>query len=232
MRRRWLLLAAMLPFALPARAQVPSLVAGENVYGEAARQIAGPGWAVTSILSNPNQDPHLFEASPSVARALSAARIVVSNGAGYDPWMAKLLRGLAPPGAREPSWWRDLLHRRPGSNPHLWYDPACMPAYAARARRRSSPRPTRRTGRSTRHGIAEFLATLQPLQARIAALAAKFRGVPVTATEPVFGPMASALGLVDAQRAVPARRDERHRTLAPPTLRRSKPICGSTASAC
>ena len=60
-------------------------------YADVAEQIAGPHATVTSILRNSDQDPHLFEASPSVARALFAARIVVYNGLGYDPWVAKLL---------------------------------------------------------------------------------------------------------------------------------------------
>jgi len=66
-------------------------VAAENFYGDVAQQVAGPGATVSSILSNPDQDPHLFEASPLVARSLSAAAIVIYNGADYDPWMTKLL---------------------------------------------------------------------------------------------------------------------------------------------
>ncbi len=68
-----------------------SIVAAENFYGDVAQQLAGPSAKVTSILSNPDEDPHLFEASPSVARALAAATIAVYNGVDYDPWMAKLL---------------------------------------------------------------------------------------------------------------------------------------------
>ncbi|MBV9654568.1 MAG: zinc ABC transporter substrate-binding protein, partial [Acetobacteraceae bacterium] len=67
------------------------VVAAENFYADVARQVAGPGAAVASILSNPDQDPHAFEASPSVARAFAASRIAVVNGAGYDPWATKLL---------------------------------------------------------------------------------------------------------------------------------------------
>lgn len=43
--------------------------------------------------------------------------------------------------------------------------------------------------------LAQFLGSLKPLQEKIAALRAKFAGAPVTATEPVFGYMAAALGL-------------------------------------
>ena len=91
--------------------------------------IAGTDARVTSILSNPDQDPHLFEASPSVARLLSAATIVVYNGADYDPWMAKLLAATRSPD-RSVIVVADLVHRKAGDNPHLWYDPPTMPAFA------------------------------------------------------------------------------------------------------
>jgi ABC-type Zn uptake system ZnuABC Zn-binding protein ZnuA len=72
-------------------AQPISIVAAENFYGDVAKQIGGNSVKVTSILTNPDQDPHLFEASPSVARSLAGAKIVVYNGIDYDPWMEKLL---------------------------------------------------------------------------------------------------------------------------------------------
>ncbi|WP_062790306.1 metal ABC transporter solute-binding protein, Zn/Mn family [Aquitalea pelogenes] len=70
-----------------ASGQPINVVAGENFYGDIAQQIGGKHVHVTSILSNPDQDPHLFEASASTAKALSAARLVVYNGIDYDPWM-------------------------------------------------------------------------------------------------------------------------------------------------
>ena len=75
-----------------------SIVAAENIYGDVAEAIAGDRATVHSILSNPNTDPHFFEASPSVARALAGADIVVINGEGYDPWMQALLGASAHPG--------------------------------------------------------------------------------------------------------------------------------------
>src|SRR5260221_518041 len=72
-----------------AHAEPITLVAAESVYGSIAREIGGPDVAVTSVLSNPNQDPHEFEASASTARRIADARIVIYNGADYDPWMAK-----------------------------------------------------------------------------------------------------------------------------------------------
>lgn len=169
------------------------IVAAENFYADVATQLAGPNAAVSSILRNPEQDPHLFEASPSVARDLAAASIAVSNGADYDPWMTKLL-GNTRAGRRTVIVVADLVHRKPGDNPHLWYDPATMPAYAkALDTVLAKQDPVHKADYEQR--LAAFLASLQPLNAKIAELRGKFNGQPVTATEPVFGYMATALGL-------------------------------------
>jgi zinc/manganese transport system substrate-binding protein len=193
---RYVLLALLLVAgAAPAGAQSPvRIVAAENFYGDLARQIAGPDAAVTSILSNPDDDPHLFEADPSTARALATAGVVIANGADYDPWVAKLL-AAAPAPHRRVIVAADLLHRAAGVNPHLWYDPATMPAVArALTVVLDSENPA---GRATYEAnLAHFLASLEPLTAKIAALRGRFAGQTVTATEPVFGYMANAVGLV------------------------------------
>jgi zinc/manganese transport system substrate-binding protein len=192
-----LCLAAAILLARPIMAQpgatTINIVAAENVYGDVAQQLAGPDAIVTSILSNPDQDPHLFEASPSVARSLSAAAIVVYNGADYDPWMAKLL-GATRSAERKVILVANLVHRKAGDNPHLWYDPATMPAYAkALAAALGERDPGHRADYERR--LQAFLTSLQPLDAKIAEVRTKFAGTPVTATESVFGYMAAALGL-------------------------------------
>jgi zinc/manganese transport system substrate-binding protein len=181
------------PLQTKAQAAPISIVAAENFYGDVAQQLAGPDAKVTSILSNPDEDPHLFEASPSVARALASAAIAVYNGVDYDPWMAKLL-GASPSGTRQTIVVADLVHKQAGSNPHLWYDPANMAAYAqALAASLAARDPAHKPDYDRR--LQSFLGSLQPLQDRVAALRAKYAGTPVTATEPVFGYMAAAIGL-------------------------------------
>jgi zinc/manganese transport system substrate-binding protein len=184
--------------AVPAWAQQGkppiAIVAAENFYGDVARQIAGPNATITSILSNPDDDPHLFEANPSTARALSAADIVVYNGAEYDPWVAKLL-AAAKSTHRRSIVAAAQTHRAAGVNPHLWYDPATMPAVArALTATLSAEDPANKTAYEQR--LATFLQSLQPIDAKIAAMRKQFAGTQVTATEPVFGYMATALGLV------------------------------------
>jgi zinc/manganese transport system substrate-binding protein len=185
-------------------AQPVSIVAAENFYGDVARQIAGDAARVTSVLSNPDQDPHLFEASPSVARSLSGAGIVVYNGLDYDPWMAKLLGASHAPGRKEIVV-ADLIGRKPGDNPHIWYDPATMAAYAeALTAALIAADPANRDGYIKRS--AAFTASLKPVEDKVADLKGRLSGTPATATEPVFGYMFGALGMnvrnMDFQRAV------------------------------
>lgn len=192
-RRALLCLSAAL---LPGRAGAAAglrIVAAENMYGDLASQIGGGFVSVRSILNNPNQDPHLFAASPAVAIALADADIVVVNGADYDPWMAGLL-------AAEPSRGRvvitvaDLLGRKPGDNPHFWYDPKTAPLLGRFLAQLLARRDPAHAAAYARNADA-LLASLKPISARIAAMRAEFAGTPVTATEPVYGLMAAALGL-------------------------------------
>jgi zinc/manganese transport system substrate-binding protein len=178
----------------PAAAPAPlPVVAAENFYGDLASQIGGTDVLVTSILSNPDEDPHLFEASPSVGRALSGARIVIYNGADYDPWMTKLLAATSAP-QRQVIIVADLLHRKAGDNPHLWYDPAAAPPAAkAFAVAAAAADPTHAADYDK--ALQAFLQSLQPMDAKIAEMRQHFAGTPVAATEPVFGYMAAALGL-------------------------------------
>jgi len=200
-----LIIVAALAAASPGQAAGPvKLVAAENFYGGIAQQIGGLQVEVTSVLNNPDQDPHLFETSPAVARQLADARIVVTNGAGYDPWMAKLLRATAKPD-RIVIVVADLVQAKPGANPHLWYDPATMTQVArAIAAALGKVDPDHASDHAAR--LDSTLKLLARVEARVKSLRTKWAGTPVTATEPVFGPMAQALGLkmrnADFQRAV------------------------------
>ncbi|MCP3724795.1 metal ABC transporter solute-binding protein [Paraburkholderia sp. CNPSo 3272] len=174
------------------------VVAAENFYGDVVKQIGGNYVDVTSILSNPDQDPHLFEASPKTARALQNARVVVYNGADYDPWMTKLLGATGSAGKsganRTTIVAADLVGKKAGDNPHLWYDPKTMPAVArAVSAALGAADPAHKSVYDA--NLATFLASLQPVDAKVAALRAHYHGQPVTATEPVFGYMSDAIGL-------------------------------------
>jgi len=178
------------------RAAAPTIaiVAAENFYGDVAAQIGGPDVTVISIMSNPGQDPHAFEASPATARALAAADLVIFNGADYDPWVNKLI-AVSPAAHRDTIVVADLMHKAAGDNPHLWYDPATMPALAAKLADAFAARDPAHAD-AYRQRLKSFLASLAPIDRDIAEIKAKYAGTPVTATEPVFGYMAQALGFV------------------------------------
>ncbi len=180
------------PALAPAAGPV-TIVAAENFYGDVAQQIGGADVKVTSILSNPDEDPHLFEASPSVGRAISGARIAVYSGIDYDPWMEKLL-AAAKSADRQVIVVADLGGHRSGDNPHIWYDVDTMLAFARTLTEKlDGINPASKAAYEQR--LEEFQRSMQPISAKIAALRKRLAGTPVTATEPVFGYMLNALGM-------------------------------------
>ena len=109
---------------------VINAIGAENEYANVLGQIGGRYVHVSSILNNPNTDPHTFESSPSVAAEVSAAQLIVQNGVGYDTFMNKI-ESASPNSSRKVIVVQNLLglpDRTP--NPHLWYDPKTMPAVA------------------------------------------------------------------------------------------------------
>jgi zinc/manganese transport system substrate-binding protein len=183
---------ATLPAARAAESKI-AVVAAENFYGDVAQQIGGDRISVTNVLRNPDQDPHLFEIAATTVRQVAGAQVVVYNGAAYDPWMDNILRVTPNPG-RTAIVAADVMHKKAGDNPHLWYDPPTMPAVAtAIADALSAADPTHKDEYAARLKI--FLASLAPLNEKIAAIRDKYAGVRVTASEPVFGYMAAALKL-------------------------------------
>ena len=190
---RLALVAAVTLLVTPALARPPvKVVAAENFYGDLARQIGGDHVEVTSILANPDDDPHLFETSPSTAKALAGADVVIANGADYDPWMAKLL-AASPKPDRVSIVAADLVGAKPGDNPHLWYEPKTFPAVAkalAAALAKADPA----DAKAFEANLAAFDKSLQPIVAAEDKIRVKHAGLEVTATEPVFGYMAQALG--------------------------------------
>ena len=181
-----------LGFAPPVHADNVKIVAAENFYGGVARQIAGSDASVKSILTNPNQDPHEFTTDAGTAKAVADADIVIYNGISYDPWMDRLLGAKGKPD-RVVINVADLIGAKDGDNPHIWYDPRTMPALADKLGDVIAPRvPMLRDW--VRMNVAAFKASMKPEVDKIAALKAATCGMNVTATEPVFGYMAGALG--------------------------------------
>ncbi len=170
-----------------------AVVAAENFYGDIARQIGGDRVAVTSIMNSPDQDPHLFETTPGIVRQIAGAQVAIFNGADYDPWMEKLLNA-APRAGRLTINVAALTRHKAGDNPHLWYDPLIM-IRVARLLNADFVKADRAHSKEYDARLAAFEASLKPVNDKIAAIRGKYAGVAVTASEPVFGYMAQALGL-------------------------------------
>ena len=176
-----------------AKASAIKIIAAENFYGDIASQIGGANVKVKSVLNNPSQDPHLFEASPSLARDLAEADLVILNGVDYDPWMEKLL-AATPSSKRKVIVAAEVAGRKAGDNPHLWYDFAVSKAVAkAVAENLSVALPAQ--AEYFRKQEVVFEQALGDLQGEVQKIAQAHGGTSVAATEPVFGYMLESMGL-------------------------------------
>jgi len=177
-----------------ARSSTLDVVAAENVYGDIASQIGGDHVAVTSILSDPNADPHLYEPGTRNGLAVATAKLVIQNGVGYDAFMQRL-EDAAPSSKRIVVTIADALrvHGR-DANPHLWYDVPRLDAIAgaiAAGLERADPA----NAAAYRKGLRRFDASLEPLRREVARIKRSFGGRPVAYTEPVPGYLVAAAGL-------------------------------------
>ena len=170
------------------------VVAAENFWGSIARQLAGNRASVTSVITNPDTDPHDYEPKPSDARTVASARYVIENGIGYDPWVQKLV-DANPDSGRKVLNVGKLVGIEAGGNPHQWYSPATVQHVIDRITADLASLDPRNAG-YYRAQKAKFEATgLQHYQGLIAEIKQKYAGTPVGATESIFAPLAEALGL-------------------------------------
>ncbi len=107
--------------------QTIQVVAGENFWGSLVGQMGGNLTSVLSIVSDPNADPHEYEANTSDAAAIANANFVIVNGVGYDDWALQLIASSDSPG-------QEVLNVGTlngvsvtggivTGNPHQWYNP-------------------------------------------------------------------------------------------------------------
>ena len=168
-------------------------VGAENEYADVIQQVGGKYVQVSAIMSNPNTDPHTFEASASVGRLINAAQLVVQNGLGYDTFM-NTIENAVPDSSRDVIVVQKLLGLPDSTpNPHLWYQPATMPAVAkAIAAGLASLQPAHAA--YFKANAAAFTASLAGWDAAMAAFKAKYPNTPVATTEPVADYLLQAVG--------------------------------------
>jgi zinc/manganese transport system substrate-binding protein len=170
------------------------VVAAENVWGSLAAQLGGSHAQVSSVIDNPNADPHDYEPTAADARLMAGAQLAIVNGVGYDTWAAHLI-AANPVSGRVVLTVGDVVGVPVGGNPHRWYFPPDVrtvldaitadytkldPADAAYFRQRHD------------HVIT---GSLKAYFDNVASIKAKYAGTPVGASESVITPLAEALGL-------------------------------------
>jgi zinc/manganese transport system substrate-binding protein len=177
-----------------ARPGALQVVAAENFWGNIAAQIGGDRVDVTSIISDPNTDPHLYESSANDAAAVAVADLVITNGLGYDEFMTKLLAGSgrADRGVVEAA--RVLGVSGPDANPHLWYDLPRVPQVAAAIEQSLAAQDPAHAAEYERN-LQSFNRSLSETDTVIAAIQRKYHGAPVAYTESVPAYLLAAAGL-------------------------------------
>lgn len=164
--------------------KVLNVVASTNFYGDVVKQLGGSHVSVTSILSDPNVDPHEFTSNVETAQKVFQADLVIKNGLGYDDWMDKLLSG-SPNSNRIVLTGGELANHPLPDNPHVWYGINNMPAIAQgiteALKKLDSADATAFTS-----NLATFKLSLAPLQQKIDDINAKYKGTPIALTETIY----------------------------------------------
>jgi zinc/manganese transport system substrate-binding protein len=177
-----------------ARAGRFQVVVAENFWGSIAAQLAGSKASVTSIIVNPNTDPHSYEPTARDARAIAGARMAIVNGIGYDNWAPKLL-SASPSSGRVVLTVGDVLGLKDGANPHQWYSPSSVRRIVAqivadfeRLGPADSAYFAQREHAFETHDLARYDELRRQIRARYA-------GVPVGYSESIFQPLGEDLHL-------------------------------------
>jgi zinc/manganese transport system substrate-binding protein len=175
------------------RGRVVSVVAAEDFWGSIASQLGGVHAHVVSIITNPTIDPHSYEPTTQDARTLAAARFVIENGIGYDPWVPKLLA------ADETSPLvlnvGDRLGVPDGGNPHRWYDPGDVQTVINQIVADYQRLDPADRGYFTAQQARFDTVALRPYDLAIAAIRSQYAGTPVGASESIFALLAPSLDL-------------------------------------
>jgi zinc/manganese transport system substrate-binding protein len=169
------------------------VVAGENFWGSLVSQIGGTHVNVTSIVTDPNADPHEYESSISNAQAVASACLVIVNGAGYDSWAQRLISASGNQHLTVLNV-QELLHASPDANPHFWYSPYYVnDTVKAMFRDLVSIDPA-----DSAYYTQQYIslnASLGVYNERIHEIASQFAGTKVAATEDIFVYLANATRL-------------------------------------
>ena len=165
------------------------VVAAENFWGSLVSQLGGTQTSVTSIVTDPNTDPHEYEANTTDAVLIANAQLVIVNGVGYDDWALQLIGADDEP---------NQVVLNVGSlnnvsvtggivtgNPHMWYNPVYVNrTVAAMYSDLVSIRPSERSYFQANY--ATLNASLGTLYSEANQIKSHFAGTEVASTESIF----------------------------------------------
>jgi zinc/manganese transport system substrate-binding protein len=170
------------------------VVAAENFWGSIAEQLGGGHVKVTSIIDNPDADPHDYEPTAADARTVASAQYAIVNGIGYDAWAPKLL--AANPGSdRTELTVGDLVGVKEGGNPHRWYSPADVHAVIEKITADYKTIDPADAADFDKQKTAFETSTLAQYNQLVADIKSKYAGTPIGASESLVSPLAEGLGL-------------------------------------
>jgi zinc/manganese transport system substrate-binding protein len=174
--------------------KVIQVVAAENFWGSLVSQLGGTHVNVTSVVSDPNTDPHEYQSNPATARAFSTAGLVIVNGAGYDTWALSIIAASNTPNQKVLNV-QELTGQRADVNPHFWYSPYYVnDTVKAMYKALVTIDPADTTYFHQQY--ANLNASLwQSYMSREVQIKHQFGGSPVAGTEDIFVYMANATGL-------------------------------------
>lgn len=171
------------------------ITATTDFYGEVAKAVVGKKGEVTSVINKPNVDPHDYDPTPKIAKEVAGSQIVISNGIGYDSWMNNLVKNNDSK-ATYLKVGEDVMNKKTGDNPHLWYDPNTMPKLANRiAKELGEKQPKNK--KYFQKNAQKYISSLQSVDNKIANLkkvAAKTENKNVYVSEPVFDYAINSMG--------------------------------------
>ncbi|QIV96652.1 zinc/manganese transport system substrate-binding protein [Allofrancisella inopinata] len=195
MKKLSYLLLLFIGFCSLTFAEKINVVAAENQYGSVASLIGGDNVDVANIISNADGDPHTFISSVKNAKLLADAEVIIYNGADYDSWVDSILKSNKKARVIKVEDLSNFENTSSlGINPHLWYDPKTFPALAEKLELIFSEMDKENSNLYSKNYQA-FNQEYKKVFELVTEINKKYKGTPVTATEPLFGYMATALGL-------------------------------------
>jgi zinc/manganese transport system substrate-binding protein len=177
---------------------VINVVAAENFWGSLVTQIGGVHAHVTSIITDPNTDPHEYEANDSDAKAIANAQYIILNNVGYDDWATSLIAADGDTNQTILNVGDSLGVYVTGGivtgNPHLWYDPTYVNETVAWMYHNLTTIAPQWTGYFTAQ-YDNLTASLDQLYGEVGIIRHDFAGTNVSSTESIFVYLANATDL-------------------------------------